>query len=477
MLAQLVEEHKDSLKSKFGPGVTARGKKQIWERIAQTINGSFPLLVRTSEDCEKRWYVLQSKAREEIAGHKRESSRTGYNVLYFCGSHLQPETEFCSSCGKNIKFLHDANKPGTSEGSTGNSALASFRKFRILKEKERQSCFKKKKEPLKEKPVKISVGIMRMVDRVLKPVRGMALPLLVEPAVNAEQLQKAAEQKMKDFNKNLKSGPYLLLYPDGTKIINIPGTETVFSLKRYKEAVGKAYQRITVYICTTEDFLTNAQQANSDSSDSEVIVTSRSAAEFNVADTVVFDPILNSTSGGFGESNVDSTAPIMCDSEEDPEMSVGAKETTCYSKYTQLYAPIVIEDDQDSGSDEGSHDIPQNAEVEHPSISDVIANMALQIDRHAVSRFNICRSDIWDGAVRGFKRGTFSEMKDLFVKCSDDAGRFEESIDTGGPKREFLSLLMKRLNKRPIFDGPEESRYLVYNSTDSVCGFKISNIK
>lgn len=109
--------------------------------------------------------------------------------------------------------------------------------------------------------------------------------------------------------------------------------------------------------------------------------------------------------------------------------------------------------------------------IEQRSISEVIANLALQIDRHAVSRFHICRSDIWDGAVRVFKRGTFSEKKDLLVKFSDDAGMFEEGIDTGGPKREFLSLLMKSLNKRPIFDGPAESRYLVYNSTGTVlCG-------
>ncbi|XP_039664294.1 uncharacterized protein LOC120563880 isoform X5 [Perca fluviatilis] len=80
LLAQLVEEHKAILKGKFGPGVTARDKKQTWERIAQTINGSFPLLVRTNEDCEKRWYVLQSKAREEIAAHKRESSRTAQSL-------------------------------------------------------------------------------------------------------------------------------------------------------------------------------------------------------------------------------------------------------------------------------------------------------------------------------------------------------------------------------------------------------------
>lgn len=70
--------------------------------------------------------------------------------------------------------------------------------------------------------------------------------------------------------------------------------------------------------------------------------------------------------------------------------------------------------------------------------------------------------------MRGFKRGTFSEANDLLVKFSDDDGRFEEGLDTGGPKREFLSLLMKSLNKRPIFDGPEDRRCLVYNSTGIV---------
>ncbi|KAK5611871.1 hypothetical protein CRENBAI_007919 [Crenichthys baileyi] len=109
-----------------------------------------------------------------------------------------------------------------------------------------------------------------------------------------------------------------------------------------------------------------------------------------------------------------------------------------FSRYTQLYAPIIV-DDEDSRSDAGSLDIPKDAEL------------------------NICRSDIWDEAVRGLKRATFSEKKDLLVKFSDDAGRFEDGIDTGGPKREFLSLLMKTLNERSIFDGPVESRNLVYN--------------
>lgn len=66
--------------------------------------------------------------------------------------------------------------------------------------------------------------------------------------------------------------------------------------------------------------------------------------------------------------------------------------------------------------------------------------------------------------MRGLKRSSFSARKDLLVKFTDDSGVFEDGLDTGGPKREFLSLLMKTLCKRPIFDGPEESRYLVYNS-------------
>lgn len=91
--------------------------------------------------------------------------------------------------------------------------------------------------------------------------------------------------------------------------------------------------------------------------------------------------------------------------------------------------------------------------------------MALSIDHKSVSRFNVARSNIWDGAVRGFKRGSYSENNDMLVKFTDDAGSFEEGIDTGGPKRELLTLLMNHLKDRPIFDGPSESRYLVYNST------------
>ncbi|KAF3842605.1 hypothetical protein F7725_024556 [Dissostichus mawsoni] len=379
----------------------------------------------------------------------------------FCGQQQASKSAFCRSCGKDIKFLCDVDKTGTS-GEAKKSTLELFQTFRSVKEKERRACFKKKKTPSKDnlKVVKISVGLMGLKDGVLETVRGTVPPLLMRPESDADELQRAAEQKMKTFDRNVHGGPYVLLYPDGTKITNIPGTEVPFTLNEYKEAVGKAYQRITLYICTAEDFFTSSQETSSESnsSDSEVIIMSPTSAEFNAADTLAWEP-------ADGESGTDSAAPVyFLTHKRAQEHQEVCWKLRAILKYTQLYAPIVIEDKDDSDSVECSHDTPEDTEVDQQSLSEITANLALEIDHRAVSRFNICRSNIWDGAVRGFKRATFSEKKDILVKFSDDEGRFEE----GGPKREFLSLLMKELNKRPIFDGPVESRYLVYNSTGSV---------
>ncbi|RXN35813.1 G2 M phase-specific E3 ubiquitin- ligase-like protein [Labeo rohita] len=57
----------------------------------------------------------------------------------------------------------------------------------------------------------------------------------------------------------MEDGEYVLLYPDGSQIKNIPGTDTPFTIGEYKEAIGKAYQRITLYICTLEDLLSKSQ--------------------------------------------------------------------------------------------------------------------------------------------------------------------------------------------------------------------------
>ncbi|XP_011491109.3 G2/M phase-specific E3 ubiquitin-protein ligase-like isoform X1 [Oryzias latipes] len=142
-------------------------------------------------------------------------------------------------------------------------------------------------------------------------------------------------------------------------------------------------------------------------------------------------------------------------------------QNSCCINYTSLFEPILIEDD------DHDEDLTQNNKkdqlLEEPvdtnmQAHEIIAQLAMAINHKKVSRFNICRLDVWDGAVRGFRRNTYSDNNDLFIKFTDDAGCFEEGLDTGGPRRGFLTLLMNHLRTRPIFDGPQESRYIVYNS-------------
>ena len=93
-----------------------------------------------------------------------------------------------------------------------------------------------------------------MKDDSLKPVRGKSLPLEIQPQWSSEQLLAAAIKKLKDFNQDMEDVPHVLLYPDGREVTNIPGTDTPFTVQKYKEAIGKAYQRITLYTCTAEDY-------------------------------------------------------------------------------------------------------------------------------------------------------------------------------------------------------------------------------
>ncbi|KAJ8280911.1 hypothetical protein GJAV_G00060890 [Gymnothorax javanicus] len=222
----------------------------------------------------------------------------------------------------------------------------------------------------------------------------------------------------------------------------------------------------------------NAKLTNDHSdtdSDSEIVITLRSKAEFNQADTVVFEPQSESTpkhkpqeKGDAGEhsSTIHPGQIVISDTEDLDPSEKNQGKTSCYSKYTEVYAPWVEEEEEELVS--GSVNNVQHAAVEETDITlpDIIANLSHPIDHGRVCRFNISRANVWDGAVRGFRRTKYSETFDMLVKFSDDAGVFEEGIDTGGPRREFLTLLMRHLKDRPIFDGPEGHRYLVYKAND-----------
>lgn len=147
--------------------------------------------------------------------------------------------------------------------------IMTFTQFRSVKENERQSRFQSKsskkqktgEKTASEKLVNIKTAVMtyREDHGTLKVVRGTQHTVSVSPNINAKDLRMKVVEKQSRFNRHVTNCAYAyyLLYPDMNLIEKIPGTEEDFTLIRYKQELGKAYERIVFYLCTTTDYLAN----------------------------------------------------------------------------------------------------------------------------------------------------------------------------------------------------------------------------
>ena len=95
--------------------------------------------------------------------------------------------------------------------------------------------------------------------------------------------------------------------------------------------------------------------------------------------------------------------------------------------------------------------------------ADLVSNLSLKRDSSSCCRFNINRANVWGGAIRGFKRSTYDPTYDMMVRFTDDE-QVEEAIDTGGPTREFLTLLIDATKTRRVFEGKDNAKYLSFDS-------------
>lgn len=78
-------------------------------------------------------------------------------------------------------------------------------------------------------------------------------------SIGTKELIAKAVEKHSRFNRSISDSAdeYYMVYPDMTRIVKIPGSEEDFTLHRYKEELGKPYERITLYLCKVTDFFTN----------------------------------------------------------------------------------------------------------------------------------------------------------------------------------------------------------------------------
>ena len=113
----------------------------------------------------------------------------------------------------------------------------------------------------------------------------------------------------------------------------------------------------------------------------------------------------------------------------------------------------------------------ENAVVSSTSWTDDLYELQQKIDVEVVTRantFNVDRSDVLSSFKRVIRRNGFSILHKIDVCFVDVDGATEGAIDGGGPTREFLRLLVKEVLSGPLFEGPEDERYMTLN-TYGIC--------
>lgn len=80
------------------------------------------------------------------------------------------------------------------------------------------------------------------------------MPITVPKTFSSIVVRRAAIEKHQAHNSKFPDNlEWKLLYPDFQEVNNIPGSKHFFTVQKYKESLGKSYQRINLHLCRIED--------------------------------------------------------------------------------------------------------------------------------------------------------------------------------------------------------------------------------
>ncbi|KAJ4946568.1 hypothetical protein JOQ06_024233, partial [Pogonophryne albipinna] len=293
-------------------------------------------------------------------------------------------------------------------------SLKTFLEYRSKKSDERLnfSCQKRKvKKKEQTSKVQINIGIMSLQKNIMKPVRGKTLPLILDPDTDAAGLHGLAVKKMTDFNSDMDEGPYVLIYPDTSQVINIPDYE-----KGEQQDASDTDREVFVRRNRgTEPWEPEHESTPKSTAEKTRASYQSEKEEILISDTD--DPNEGTSQGWRNTASVPDTPSNMT--------AVRSTANPLYSTYTQLYAPIVVDEDEDGSQDFNvvpiSADPAKEAVDTSISAAHIIENLADAID-HNTSRYLVYNA----AAIR--EDEYFMAGKMIAV-----------SIVHGGPGPHFLS--------------------------------------
>ena len=379
-----------------------------------------------------------------------------------CGLSLVSSAKYCHNCGASVNASSStssittakAEPPKTKNAEQKPMTLSDFHRSREEARKKTFSYKSAKKPKTDEQDVTIQVGVMSGSD--LKAKKGCNLPIKVSNNITAEALLAVAVEKHRRFNKDLvkRDFAYKLLYPDKSIVVTLPGVKEAFTLGRYKEELGKPYSRIIFYICDLKDYSAEKikmLQATIEDEDEDVDEDGNSDVSFikeenNVQAIFVKDknnfPTTSCTTlhlepepGKIQEEKVQCpTCNAFFRCSDIATHADSCAESHSNEVFDQFYDDDVFQSimHENNPKVNNTEQCPQSDE---PSVADIVTNISKRISHASTSRINVRRGRLFDDYVETRTKfpwfNTSVQIKVTFMG--------EPAVDTGGPRREFLS--------------------------------------
>eukprot|EP00794_Sanderia_malayensis_P013170 gene13169-14520_t len=386
-----------------------------------------------------------------------------------CGQESRVGDNFCSKCGHNILQSGKAKQTLT------------FNDFKIQKEQDRSSRFEPNKRKFmanadtkqkkkKDQQVTINIGVMKLSDdRNLRRCRGKTLPIQVSVTAEKEQILELGLKKHSNHDKTIIAElKHVLLFPDGKLVDKVPGTNSEFVLNKYRNELGKNYNRLCLFIATEADFTISEAPRFEDFLDEEPLQENNQLNAFvdydDDADLLIPSllPSLQSCSypgTSAGDLAICETSHnTVCPTSFDPKNEKMVECPTCFKffpiKDIANHADICCEDWIGDVQVEGSENTDPTAstdfndDIEHGreecELKSIMGRLLTSLPEKRV-RLNIRRKYLWQDFKDIRSRGKIApgdNIKIVFIG--------EPAIDDGGPKREFFADMME-IMKRKLF--------------------------
>ena len=284
---------------------------------------------------------------------------------------------------------------------------------------------KKKKTP---EAVTVQVGIVEAEGARLKRLKGRTLPLQIHNSSNAANLLNAAVEKhSKHFKQFSKHAEYVLLYPDTSQVITLPGSLKEFSLSDYKRDLGKAYSKIYFYLCSKTDFEMVAEFTDAETDDDELVsqLEVKEAIEIHDNDQhkkKTPEAVCPSCFRKFPMDVIDTHANLCIGNRFDPIGDVSD---------TELFQYDSDPPEQCFDGSEEAKSIPQNDQME--KMKDLINECASNVEEVKI-RINVRRKEVFNDYLTASQKQWFNNKRLFKITFVG-----EPAVDDGGPRREFFS--------------------------------------